>query len=242
MSQTSDRVAPLKRWAPLGLAALCLGAFFAFGGADYISLDWLKENRSILTTFVAQHPVWAVLGLIGLYAGLVAISFPGASLLTIFSGFMFGTIVGTSAVVVGATLGAIAIFLMSKSTFGDALAKRAGPAIDKLRDGFQRDAFSYLLVLRLAPAFPFWLVNIAAGLLGARLTTFAVTTFVGIIPGTFVYASIGAGAGALLDAGRELNLAGALLKPEILVPIIGLSLLSFLPMVLRKLQAPKAAT
>jgi uncharacterized membrane protein YdjX (TVP38/TMEM64 family) len=240
MSQTSDNVSPLKRWLPLGAAALCLVAFFGFGGADYISLDWLKENRAILTDFVAQHPILAGLALIAIYAGLVAISFPGASLLTIFAGFMFGTIAGTSTVVIGATLGAVAIFLMSKSTFGDALAKRAGPAIETLRAGFQRDAFSYLLVLRLAPAFPFWLVNIAAGLLGARLSTFAVTTFFGIIPGSFVYASIGAGAGALLDAGRELNLAGALLKPEILLPIVGLSLLSFLPMVLRRLQDRKA--
>lgn len=242
MSQTAKPTSPLKKWLPLGVAAICLAAFFLLGGADYISLDWLKENRSFLTDFVSQHPIWAALGLIGIYAALVAISFPGASLLTIFAGFMFGTVTGTATVVVGATLGAVAIFLMSKSTFGDALAKRAGPAIEGLREGFQRDAFSYLLVLRLAPAFPFWLVNIAAGLLGARLSTFAVTTFFGIIPGSFVYASIGAGAGALLDTGRELNLAGALLKPEILLPIAGLSLLSFLPMVLRRFQTQSTHT
>jgi uncharacterized membrane protein YdjX (TVP38/TMEM64 family) len=232
----------LRRWAPLALAAACLVAFFAAGGPQYISLDWLQQNREALTSFAANRPVMAVLLLIAIYAGLVAISFPGASLLTIFAGFMFGSVLGTAAVVVGATIGATAIFLMARSTFGAALARRAGSAVEKLRAGFSRDAASYLLILRLAPAFPFWLVNIAAGLLGAKLRTFFITTFFGIIPGTFVYASIGAGAGALLDAGQSISLAGALLRKDVIVPIVGLIALSFLPMLIRRWQARPGGT
>ena len=244
MEQSSPPPEPsvLRRWAPLAIAAACLAGFFVAGGPDYISLDWLQQNREALTSFAASRPVVAVLLLIAIYAGLVAISFPGASLLTIFSGFMFGSVLGTAAVVVGATLGATVIFQMARSTFGAALARRAGPAVEKLRAGFSRDATSYLLILRLAPAFPFWLVNIAAGLLGAKLRTFALTTFFGIIPGTFVYASIGAGAGALLDAGQSLSLAGALLRKDVIIPIVGLIALSFLPMLIRRWQARSGGT
>jgi uncharacterized membrane protein YdjX (TVP38/TMEM64 family) len=232
---------PLRRWAPLAIAAACLAAFFVGGGPDYVSLDWMQQNRDALTAFAANRPVTAVLLLIAIYACLVAISFPGASLLTIFAGFMFGAVQGTAAVVIGATIGATAIFLMARSTFGAALARRAGPAVEKLRDGFSRDETSYLLILRLAPAFPFWLVNIAAGLLGARLRTFILTTLFGIIPGSFVYASIGAGAGALLDAGQTISLAGALGRREVIVPIVGLIALSFLPIVVRRWQARKGS-
>lgn len=244
MEQASPRHAPsaLRRWAPLAIAAACLAGFFAAGGPDYISLEWLQQNREALTSFAASRPVTAVLLLIAIYAGLVAISFPGASLLTIFAGFMFGSVLGTAAVVVGATIGATVIFQMSRSTFGAALARRAGPAVEKLRAGFSRDATSYLLILRLAPAFPFWLVNIAAGLLGAKLRTFVLTTFFGIIPGSFVYASIGAGAGALLDAGQSISLAGALGRKEVIIPIVGLIALSFLPMLVRRWQARNAET
>ncbi|MCJ2185814.1 TVP38/TMEM64 family protein [Novosphingobium beihaiensis] len=226
----------LKRWAPLGVAAACLVAFFALGGPKYISLEWMQQNRDWLSGFASSRPLTAFLLMIVIYAGLVAISFPGASLLTIFAGFMFGAWVGTGAVVLGATIGAVAIFVMARSTFGDALARKAGSAVDKLREGFERDETSYLLILRLAPAFPFWLVNIAAGLLGARLRTFAWTTLVGIVPGSFVYASIGAGAGALLDAGKSLSLAGALTRTEVILPIAGLIVLSLLPMALRRIQ------
>lgn len=244
MEQASPRPAPsaLRRWAPLAIAAACLAGFFAAGGPDYISLEWLQQNREALTGFATSRPVVAVLLLIAIYAGLVAISFPGASLLTIFAGFMFGSVLGTAAVVVGATIGATVIFQMSRSTFGAALARRAGPAVEKLRTGFSRDATSYLLILRLAPAFPFWLVNIAAGLLGAKLRTFVLTTFFGIIPGSFVYASIGAGAGALLDAGQSISLAGALGRKEVIIPIVGLIALSFLPILIRRWQARNAET
>jgi uncharacterized membrane protein YdjX (TVP38/TMEM64 family) len=228
------------RVLPLVVVAALLGAFFALGGPRYVTLDALAENRAVLTAFVAENRVTAVVLLVAIYAALVAISFPGAGLLTLFAGFLFGTAVGGAAVVAGATLGAVVIFLISRTSLGEPLAARAGPFLEKLRGGFQDGAFSYMLVLRLVPAFPFWLVNIAAGLLGVPLRTFVVTTFLGIIPGTFVYASVGAGVGVVLDAGGEVQLGGLLLKPEILGPIAALTLLSLLPVVLKRVRGSRA--
>ena len=223
-----------RRFGPLAAVALALALFFALGGPKHVTLEALAANRAALTRIAAEHPLLAPLGLAAIYALLVAISFPGASLLTIFAGFMFGTLVGGAAIVVGATLGATAIFLVARTAFGDALTRRAGPFLGKLRAGFEANAASYMLVLRLTPVFPFWLVNIAPALFNVPLRTFVITTFIGIIPGTFVFASVGAGAGTVLDAGRTLDLSGVLLKPEILAPIAGLILLSLIPIVLKR--------
>ena len=154
---------------------------------------------------------------------------------------MFGTLVGGTAVVIGATIGATIIFLVARTALGESLRSKAGPWMNKFEAGFQENEFSYLFILRLVPAFPFWLVNIAPALVGARLRNYVITTALGIIPGTFVYASVGAGAGAILDEGGELQLSGLLLKPEILTPIIGLILLALIPVIIKKIPQKRAA-
>jgi uncharacterized membrane protein YdjX (TVP38/TMEM64 family) len=226
----------LKRFAPLLLVALALIAFFVFDGPRYISLETLRTNRAALSDFVSAHPFAAPLAFVALYAGLVAISFPGASLLTIFGGFLFGTWAGGSLVVIAATLGAVAIFTIARTALGEGLAAKAGPWLAKFEAGFKENAFSYLFILRLVPAFPFWLVNIAPALLNVKLRDYAIATALGIVPGTFVYASVGAGAGAVLDAGGDLKLSGLLLKPEILGPIAGLVALALIPILYKKLK------
>jgi uncharacterized membrane protein YdjX (TVP38/TMEM64 family) len=228
-----------KRFGPLVLVAVALGTFFALGGPDYVTIDTLRENRAALRAFSAANPLLAPLALVAVYAALVAISFPGAGLLTIVAGFMFGTVVGGISVVIGATIGATILFLAARTALGDALARRAGPFLEKLCAGFEENAFSYMMLLRLVPAFPFWLVNIAPALFKVPLRTFVLTTALGIVPGTFVYASIGAGAGAVLDAGGELDLSGVLLKPEVLGPIAGLILLALVPILLKRRKAKR---
>ncbi|MFA5989586.1 MAG: TVP38/TMEM64 family protein [Sphingomonas sp.] len=224
----------LKRFGPLvalaGLAAL----FFALGGHHYVTLDALRDNRQFLVDYVRGNPLVSALALIGIYAALVAISFPGASLLTIAAGLLFGTVAGGSLVVVGATIGAATVFLIARNASGDALRKRIGPWAEKLADGFQKNAFSYLLLLRLLPVAPFWLVNIVPAIFSVRLKDYVLATAIGIVPGTFVYASIGAGAGAVLEAGRELNLKGALLQPAVIGPIVGLAALSLVPVLYKR--------
>lgn len=231
----------LKRFGPLIILVVIAVAFFAAGGQHYVTLDALRDNRQFLVDFVARNPIGSALALVGIYAALVAISFPGASLLTIAAGLFFGTVVGGSLVVIGATLGATIVFLIARNASGDALRKRIGNWGEKLADGFEKNAFSYLMLLRLLPVAPFWLVNIVPSLFGVKLRDYVLATAIGIIPGTFVYASIGAGAGAVLAAGQELNLKGALLKPEVIGPILGLAALSLIPILYKKFRKEPVA-
>ncbi|WP_409433290.1 TVP38/TMEM64 family protein [Litorimonas sp. RW-G-Af-16] len=224
----------LKRFLPLGLALIALAIFFALGGPKYVSLESLKENRAAMSAFVQDNFVVSVLGFIALYAVLVAISFPGASLLSIFGGFLFGTVVGGSAITVGATIGAIGIFLAARYAIGDMLSKKAGPYMKKFEAGLKENELSYLFILRLIPAFPFFIVNIVPALFNVKLRNYALATFFGIIPGCFVYASVGAGAGAILDQGGDLKLSGLMTQPKILLPILGLIVLSLLPVLYKK--------
>ena len=231
----------VKRFLPLGIIALALAAFFALGGPDYINLDSLRDNRDVLAGFVSDHFVASVLGFILVYAVLTAISVPGASFLSIFGGFMFGTLVGGSAIVVGATIGAVGIFLAARYAIGDALSKKAGPYMKKFEKGLKENEFSYLFILRLIPAFPFFVVNIVPALFDVKLRNYALTTFLGIIPGCFVYASVGAGIGAIFDQGGEVDLGGLMTQPKILLPILGLITLSLLPIIYKKIKKSPAA-
>lgn len=229
----------LARIAPALIIAAALAGFFALGLHRYFSLDALRDNRDALRGWVEAAPLRAMAIFLVAYAAAVAISFPGASILTIFGGFLFGLWPGTPLIVVAATLGATIIFIAAKTALGDALSKKASGFAARMEKGFRDGELSYMFVLRLAPVFPFWGVNIAAGLLGVSLRNFLIGTFFGIIPGSFVYASIGAAAGAAFDAGEDISLAGVLLKPETLTPIIGLIVLALIPVFLKRKRAPE---
>ena len=166
----------------------------------------------------------------------MALSVPGAAVLTVAGGFLFGALEGTVLVVIGATVGATLLYLAAKTALGDALRARAGGLVHKLEAGFRENALSYLLVLRLVPLFPFWLVNLAAAVLGVPPATYVLGTFVGIIPGSYVYASVGAGLGSVFDQGGEPSLKGAL-TPQVLVALVGLALLSLVPVAYKRLKA-----
>ena len=170
------------RFLPLAALAAGLVIFFALGLHRYLSFGALAENRDFLIGLVEDHPVTAPLAFMAVYALAVAFSIPGAVVLTIAGGFMFGTWAGGIYVVIGATVGAVGVFLAARTAFGQAYASRAGPWIRRLEAGFRENALSYLLVLRLVPLFPFWLVNLVPAFLGVPLTTYALGTFVGIIP------------------------------------------------------------
>jgi uncharacterized membrane protein YdjX (TVP38/TMEM64 family) len=230
----------LGRIIPLGLLAAGLVSFFAFDLNQYISLDALKENREVLQSWVANYGTMSALVFAGIYAVAVAFSIPGAVFITIAGGFMFGPYYGTIYVVIGATIGAVGVFLAAKYAVGDVLRAKAGPAIKRMEAGFRENELSYLLILRLVPLFPFWLVNLVPAFLGVSLRTYTIGTLLGIIPGAFVYALVGDGAGAVLDAGRDLNL-GIIFAPRFLAPIIGLAVLACIPIAYKKIKARKAA-
>jgi uncharacterized membrane protein YdjX (TVP38/TMEM64 family) len=229
----------IKRLVPLAVLLAAIVAFFALGLHHYLSFEALQEHREQLLAMVGQHPWLAPLAFIALYAAVVALSVPGGAVLTIAGGFLFGVVAGSCYVVVAATLGATIVFLIAKTALGDLLRAKAGPRIRRMEEGFREDAFSYLLVLRLIPIFPFWLVNIVPAFLGVAVGTYVLGTFLGIIPGSVVYASVGNGLGAVFDAGETPDL-GIIFTPAIIGPIIGLALLALLPIAYRKLKARRA--
>ena len=223
----------LRRWLPLIAIAIALALVFAFDLHRYLSFDTLRDHRQTLLAMVESAPVLAPLCFIALYAAVVALSVPGGAVLTLASGFLFGTLAGGLFAMLGATAGAVAIFLVARSALGDALEARAGPWLVKMEEGFRENAFSYLLVLRLVPIFPFWLVNLVPAFLGVKLSTYALATAIGIIPGTMVYASVGNGLGSVFESGGEPDL-GIIFRPEILLPILGLAALALVPVAWRR--------
>jgi len=231
-----QHVVSARRLVPLGLLVAAWVAFMLAGGYHYLTFAALAENRDWLCGLVQRWGFAAAFLYVAVYGMLVALSVPGAAVLTIAGGFLFGTWLGAACAVIGATLGATAIFLAARAGLGG-LAQRAGPFVGKLEAGFRADAFSYLLVLRLVFIFPFWLVNLVPALVGVRLTTYVLATFLGIIPGTFVYASLGNGLGSVVE---EPGL-GVLLRPSTLVPIVGLALLALIPVGYKRWRDKKAA-
>ncbi len=225
-----------KRFAPIAAIIAAVAGAFALGVDDYLSFEALRENRDVLMSFTQEHVGAAAALFIVAYALTTALSLPGGAILSIAGGFLFGSFLGTAWVVVGATIGAVGIFLAARTALGDFLKAKAGPWLKKMEAGFQDNALSYLLVLRLVPLFPFVVVNLVPAFLGVKLRTFALATFIGIIPGSFVFASIGAGLGSVFDRGDSFSPAGAL-TPEVIVALIGLSALSIIPVLYKKIKA-----
>ncbi len=226
----------IHRLLPVLVLAAGLIAFFAFDLDRLVSLDALKTHREFLQGWVAAQGAlaWLIFGLI--YVGAVALSIPGGAILTIAGGFLFGPYLATVVVVIGATCGATILFLAARYAFADFLRRKAGAAMKRMEDGFRTNALSYMLVLRLVPLFPFWLVNLVPAFLGVTIRTYFIGTLIGIIPGTFVYALVGDGAGAVLDAGKDLNL-GIIFEPRFLAPIVGLAVLACIPILYKRLAA-----
>lgn len=225
----------LKKMLPIAILFCGLVAFFALGLDDFISFEALRQNREFLIELVAGHQVLSVAIFVTLYILTVAFSLPIAVYLTLGAGFLFGAVWAAIYVVCAATIGATILFLAAKSAFGDLLRARAGPSVQKMEAGFRENAFSYLLFLRLVPAFPFFLVNLAPAFLGVPLRTYVVATFIGIMPGTFVFASVGAGLGSLFTENAEFTLA-SVMTTEIRIALTGLAVLALLPVVVRKIR------
>jgi uncharacterized membrane protein YdjX (TVP38/TMEM64 family) len=227
---------------------------FATGLHRELSLATLIRHRAAIDAFVAERPLAAFLGFVALYIGVVALSVPGAALLTVSGGLLFGPLAGGLGAFIGATTGASLIFFIGRSALGGWLVKRAGPFAEKLADGFRRGAFSYLLFLRLVPLFPFWLVNIAPALFGVRFAVFVGATALGIIPLTFAFALFGAGLDsaiaaqasayqACLAAGHEpcridfdLRLA---LTPELIAALAAVGVVALVPLAVKRWRAAR---
>jgi len=161
-----------KRLIPVAVLVVGLVLFFALDLGRFLSFEALRQNRATLLDWVDTYGIVAALIYMLIYAAAIAFSLPGGAVLTITGGFLFGSLWGTLCVVIAATAGATALFLIAKTSFGDALRAKAGPALQKMQEGFQEGALSYLLVLRLVPIFPFFLVNLVPAFLGVTLRVY----------------------------------------------------------------------
>jgi uncharacterized membrane protein YdjX (TVP38/TMEM64 family) len=240
----------------LGVVVLVMVVILATGSHRHLSLETLVRHRMAIDAFIGEHNVAAVGAFILIYITVAALSIPGSIFLTISGGIVFGTLLGGAAAIVGATIGSTIIFLIARSACGEGIARRAGPLATKIADGFCADAFSYLLFLRLVPAFPFFLVNLAAALVGVKLRTFIVATAIGIVPATFAFAFLGDGLDSVLaaqeaayrtclatgtaDCRLHFDLA-MIATPRLLAALAALGAIALTPVVIRRLRARAVA-
>lgn len=229
---------PSSLTGKLLLAALFLaavGAFFLWDLTSYLSLEALKANRDRLLTFTQEHYLPAVSLFILIYIVQTALSLPGATILTLAGGFLFGSLWGLIYVNLGATIGATLAFLAARYLFHDWVEQRFGDRLSQFQEGFAKNAFSYLLTLRLIPLFPFFLVNLLSGLTRVTVSTYVGATALGILPGSMVYAFAGRQLGTL-------NSLSELASPRLLMALSMLGLLLLIPIVYRHFAIPSTRT
>jgi uncharacterized membrane protein YdjX (TVP38/TMEM64 family) len=243
------------RLLPLMLVALAAVTIVATGWHRQLSLESLVRHRAEIDAFVAANFVAALVAFVAVYVWAVALSLPGAVFLTISGGMVFGAVAGAAAAVIGGTVGATLLFVMARSALGGWLARRIGPLAERLAENFRRDAFSYILFLRLVPIFPFWIVNLVPALAGTGLMPFVAATAIGVIPATIAFALLGAGldsalaaqaaayTNCLAAAGSDCHLdfdLKAAATPELITALMALSLIALLPVVLRRIKSRRA--
>lgn len=230
----------LRRAAPL-IALVCGAIVGAILLGDQLSFEALRENRVALTDWRDANYTLAAISYAALYVAVVAFSLPGALIMTLTGGFLFGLWAGGALTLVSATIGATAIFVAAKSGLGDRLAARMGSSggtMARLKAGLEANQISFLLLMRLVPAVPFFVANLAPAFFGVGLRTYVWTTFFGIMPGTLVYTWVGAGLGEVFARGEDPDL-GLLFEPQVLGPLLGLCALAALPMAIRAIRGRK---
>lgn len=248
----------LAKWLPLVALAGIMALTYAMGWHRYLSFKTIGLNYESMQVFIAGNLLQAAGIYMLIYIAVVALSLPGGLLMTLAGGLLFGWKVGIPATVIAATIGASLLFLVVKTSFGETLAAKAGPWLAKLKDGFNENALSYLLFLRLVPAFPFVVVNLAPALLGVPFRTYVLGTLLGIIPGTSAFTVAGAGLGSVVTAQNASYNAclaknpgatdavcpysidtSALVTPELIAAFALLGVVALIPIALKRWTASK---
>jgi uncharacterized membrane protein YdjX (TVP38/TMEM64 family) len=249
-----------RHWLTIALLIAVPCVIFAFGGHKYLTLKTIGLNYETLRAFISENVSAAIALYIAVYISIVAFSLPCATVMTLAGGLLFGWKIAAPATVFAATAGATIIFLVARSSLGTVMASRVGPWLERLRGGFAENALSYLLFLRLVPAFPFVVVNLAAAVLGVPLRTYVLGTFLGIIPGTTAFTVAGAGLGSVIKAQNRSHHAclatmpvdpdvacpyridtSALVTKELIVALILLGVVALIPVALKMWRARDAA-
>lgn len=237
MTPADPSLSPTRPWLRrlpilLILATALIGAIVL---RDDLSFQTLARHRDELLAFRDTHYLWAVLAFLSAYVAIVGLSLPGGTVATLAGGFLFGLFPGVLYNVLGAGTGAILVFLAARTGFGDALARKlenAGGRAARLQAALRQNEWSVLFLMRLVPLVPFFIANLIPAFVGTSLTRFAISTFVGIIPGALVFTSVGSGLGEVFARGEAPDL-GIIFTAPVLLPLLGLAALAALPMLLR---------
>ena len=222
-----------KRFLPIASLVSGFVIFLTIGPSDYSDLQNLADKRIELKIWVDSNLVMAAAVYIVAYVLSTAFFLPVGTITTLAGGVLFGTFLGGTLAIIGATIGSSILFIAARTALSAYFQKRIGPHTSNLRKNLNQNAFYYLLALRLAPVFPFAVVNVAPALVGMHLRTYVTATFIGIIPATYIYASVGAGLDALFSSGDVPNL-NAVVKWEFMLPLFLLAVLSLVPVLLKR--------
>ena len=234
---TTPNKSGFKRHLPL-IAIAIVALVGAFTLKDYLTFEALAENRESLLQFRDNNYLLTVLAFIAVYVVIVAFSLPGATIATLTGGFLFATFPGALFNMTAATIGATAIFLAARWGLGAKLGAKLESSegtVKKIKDGIDENQWSMLFLIRLVPAVPFFLANLIPAFLEVPLRRFVISTFFGILPGSVVYTSVGAGLGEVFERGETPNL-GIIFEPQILLPILGLCVLAALPIAIKAVR------
>jgi uncharacterized membrane protein YdjX (TVP38/TMEM64 family) len=211
---------------------LVVTLFFYFDLQHFLTLAALKANRQTLLNYYAVHKLIMVAGFMAIYIVQTTLSLPGAAILSLAAGAIFGTVLGTFCAIVAATIGATLAFLVTRYLLRDAVLNKFGSKLEGMNRELEERGFNYLLFLRLVPVFPFFLINLAAGLTRLPLRTFFFGTMLGIIPGGFVYVNAGASL-ATID-----SLSG-IASPRVLGSFALLGLFALVPVLYNRFKSKK---
>lgn len=229
----------LKRYIPIIIIGGIILLAIKFNLLHYLNFATLQQYHTQLALYVQDNYWLSIVIFCISYIIVVMTSIPGASIFSLLGGFLFGSIIGTSLVVISATIGATLLVIAVQLAFGESVAAKIGAKVKFMETNFRQNAFYYLLSLRFIPVMPFWLVNLAAGIFNIKLRDFILATFLGIIPGTFVYVNIGASlTGVFAQNSAEFKLS-TLVSPQILIALTLLGIISFIPAIVKSLKKGK---
>ncbi len=233
-AEAAERRTPfLARAWPLLLVLAAVVTAYAFGLHRHLSFENLAAVHAPMRGWVSAHPVLAQLAYVAAYAAAVLLTFPGPLLMTLVGGLLFGAALGGGGAILGATLGAVIMFLAARHALADWFASRRGGLVNRIRPGLARDGLSYLVALRIAPVLPFWVTNVAAAAVGMPLRTYVLGTVGGLVPGSFVVAWLGAGLAAVLAREETPDLSD-IVRPSVIVPLLALGVLALSPVAWRR--------
>ena len=218
----------------IGLCVILLGTslFYFLGPDDSLNLEWLKDNQKPLETFYQTNGMTVIVGFVSLFLLIGLFLLPGATLLSVFSGAVFGLPLGPLLVSLGSTLGAVLAFFVARFILRNWVEEKFGERLNPIHEGLCKNDIHYMLVLRLVPLFPFFLVNIAMGVSPISWKVFMVGTLLGKLPATWIYAN----AGSHLASLQSLS---DITSPRVLGALTLLSLLILTPVIYKQMQKQK---